>query len=1137
MFILYNNQTSYSITPSEYHHTLTLALSESSLSSTDSTASLLTSLPDNMHEILSSFHDSEDDWIASSLLPRNPSPSSTALPIINFIMSDSTTSLSNTSKFSFGGMYDIFSSSNVYTPSKMDTVITFPYITSSSPIYNVNLSDFDVFPIENQVLVSTLCSTSPIQDDRTKHIRFPINPGQTNRKFTQQDAINFVSSRDNAVDSDVVKPTKSYFSTSEHSMVSTYNNRVYDEEIILSNEREMIPELSSTDESKLTSIASREMFNFKEDNSVLRSKFSTMDDLQSSTSFQNSADSDKTVSTLYTITEWFAHSSSEETDSVLITGNTRSSIILYETETIENFFEEIVETITSSYRPRSVISATYRPISTADLAVQTSENLPLSTLENYNFPKFTTSTHLPNIYYTSNISPSSIFNMVSSFDENESDLTTFTEELLSRFDKIETATPIASDMVTLETFQEVFYESNDLEMNDTPEVQFSLRRPRKDIAVNVQLNTIDTEILMSFELATTPTIDTRVTTTKSPNSITNSEQIITSASDLELVPSLGLSKPVFIETTPYDPLDSKLDTENYKFSSQHSITSELKSSEFTISTIDSLISSSKSERKEILENFYTTEIVLQSSFLPISSTTFISEFNGKESSNTFKNSHVTTTSEESFENTAIYSPTNRKSSTESLITLTSKLETEKSFTELSESFKSTQHTSKIEIFSTVPHSSMQQLISDTAAFSEKVISDTPAFSEKISAVSYETAIIAPSRTTNISPTAFIKSVSENSDTLQTEFVNAKSQNSPSSVSDEDKRTYFSTFTKPITDGSSSASLFTSPSPPKRASSLWDTFTKSITTESSTAKSESKKITDFPLNTTEIFKRSSPPGNDMNQSAVLPVNTAAYSSTSTEEESSTVTPIPYVEIPVYFKINGDFKEIVGTREAQFKKSLRRQLAKIMRLPLDTIQNLTVREGSVEVNFHLVPSSSNGYPADEEVLKAASAELKRLINSNQLKLKDLNGNTLVVVAENPITTPAPVSPPDNTTTILGVILAIVLLIAIITFTAIMTKYRGTQKLSPLEEAKNDIPSYRKIPYENLLWAIAKPNASVGKFDYDSGVWIGPDSPPAFQVPEIPKYDPPTKSQIRKSVRPSTSTRRKLKQDWHIDDQTLF
>ncbi|XP_023209827.1 probable GPI-anchored adhesin-like protein PGA55 [Centruroides sculpturatus] len=257
------------------------------------------------------------------------------------------------------------------------------------------------------------------------------------------------------------------------------------------------------------------------------------------------------------------------------------------------------------------------------------------------------------------------------------------------------------------------------------------------------------------------------------------------------------------------------------------------------------------------------------------------------------------------------------------------------------------------------------------------------------------------------------------------------------------------------------------------------------------------------------------------------------------ETSSVTSVPYVEIPMWFRIDADFKEVVGNREEELKKSFKSQLSKIMRLPPTSIQNLTLSEGSIEVSFQLVPSKGNGYTVDEEVLRAASEDLKRLINSNQLKLKDLDGKTLIVVAQNPITTPSPVAPPDNTATILGIVLAIVLLIAIITFTAIMTKYRGTQKLSPLEDTKNPIPSYRKIPYENLLWAIStsKSNQPTGKFDYDSGLWIGPGSPPVFHAPEIAKYNPPSKAEIRKSIRPSTSVRRKLKEDWHIDDRTLF
>lgn len=55
----------------------------------------------------------------------------------------------------------------------------------------------------------------------------------------------------------------------------------------------------------------------------------------------------------------------------------------------------------------------------------------------------------------------------------------------------------------------------------------------------------------------------------------------------------------------------------------------------------------------------------------------------------------------------------------------------------------------------------------------------------------------------------------------------------------------------------------------------------------------------------------------------------------------------------------------------------------------------------MNFELVPNSQHGHMADEKALKAAADELKRLIDNGQLKISDLDGNTLVVVPIDPPT----------------------------------------------------------------------------------------------------------------------------------------
>lgn len=46
------------------------------------------------------------------------------------------------------------------------------------------------------------------------------------------------------------------------------------------------------------------------------------------------------------------------------------------------------------------------------------------------------------------------------------------------------------------------------------------------------------------------------------------------------------------------------------------------------------------------------------------------------------------------------------------------------------------------------------------------------------------------------------------------------------------------------------------------------------------------------------------------------------------------------------------------------------------------------------------------------------------------------------------------------------------------------------------------------------------SIGKYSYDSGLWLGPGPEPNFSVPEAPYYRPPTVEQISSTPRPITA-----------------
>ncbi|CAL1284546.1 unnamed protein product, partial [Larinioides sclopetarius] len=141
----------------------------------------------------------------------------------------------------------------------------------------------------------------------------------------------------------------------------------------------------------------------------------------------------------------------------------------------------------------------------------------------------------------------------------------------------------------------------------------------------------------------------------------------------------------------------------------------------------------------------------------------------------------------------------------------------------------------------------------------------------------------------------------------------------------------------------------------------------------------------------------------------PVNERQSSSTSTHESrdssQSTVAATESSIIPFHFTIDADYDEVVGSRKTKFEENLTKQLAVAMRVPLECVQNLQVKKGSIEVNFDLVPNSDHGHLADEKALKTAADELKRMIDNGQLTINDLDGKNLVVIPLDPPTDPPP------------------------------------------------------------------------------------------------------------------------------------
>ncbi|KAF8783143.1 hypothetical protein HNY73_013347 [Argiope bruennichi] len=269
----------------------------------------------------------------------------------------------------------------------------------------------------------------------------------------------------------------------------------------------------------------------------------------------------------------------------------------------------------------------------------------------------------------------------------------------------------------------------------------------------------------------------------------------------------------------------------------------------------------------------------------------------------------------------------------------------------------------------------------------------------------------------------------------------------------------------------------------------------------------------------------------------------FSSQSTSQEmndpsQSTIATTESSVIPFHFTIDADYDEVVGSRKTKFEENLTKQLAVAMRVPLNCVQNLQVNKGSIEVNFDLVPNSDHGHLADEKALKAAADELKRMIDNGQLTINDLDGNTLVVVPLDPPTNPPPASSMEHTTLILGVVIgAFILTVITVAIAAIVYKRKasGDHRLSPIEEARSKLPSYREIPFQEALFmkGSGRNKVMLGKYCYNTGQWLGPGpEPKLFNAPESVVYRPPTDSEIRRTPRPPTAVRERLKYDWEVD-----
>ena len=94
-----------------------------------------------------------------------------------------------------------------------------------------------------------------------------------------------------------------------------------------------------------------------------------------------------------------------------------------------------------------------------------------------------------------------------------------------------------------------------------------------------------------------------------------------------------------------------------------------------------------------------------------------------------------------------------------------------------------------------------------------------------------------------------------------------------------------------------------------------------------------------------------------------------------------------------RIQADYNKTVRPRKAAFEENLQKQLAEILNTDIANIQDLRTWEGSVEVSFNLVAPTNLDAGQQAQAMEQFSA----LINSGQLNLQDLDGNSLDVPSQ--------------------------------------------------------------------------------------------------------------------------------------------
>ncbi|CAL1294519.1 unnamed protein product [Larinioides sclopetarius] len=220
-----------------------------------------------------------------------------------------------------------------------------------------------------------------------------------------------------------------------------------------------------------------------------------------------------------------------------------------------------------------------------------------------------------------------------------------------------------------------------------------------------------------------------------------------------------------------------------------------------------------------------------------------------------------------------------------------------------------------------------------------------------------------------------------------------------------------------------------------------------------------------------------------------------------------------------------KPATNTNSEEFKKHLKKQIAKRMRTPLSSIENLEIKSGK-EVSFILIPFNDDNNVMDSKTTQEAADFLRMQIKNKRLTLTNLNGET-ILTGKNVY-----VSNDDESvdfSLVVLILLCITLFMIIVLIIGLVYIGRRITRIS------NESLDSRRRVYRNMDFG-RDSSQSVGKYSYDSGLWIGPGSEPTFTVPDAPYYRPPTVEQIASTPRPITAVRTRLKTNWNVDERAL-